>query len=117
MPQAIPSPPTDAGSFSFNNFEGDQTILDVLLAEKILSQQQYEDIKVKSNSAGKSYEEILTASNVIPEDKIVEAKAKLVGVPYISITNTAFAPEAVNLISRGVAERFQAIPFGYDDKT
>src|SRR5258708_4755225 len=94
----------------------DQTILDILLAENLISQEQYEDIKVKNNSTGKSYEELLGTLQIVPEAKISEAKAKMIGVPYITLQNTAFSPEAISFLSRGVAERFQLIPFSYDDK-
>src|SRR5579859_7297159 len=104
---------TDVGS----NSSEDQTILDVLLAEKQITPQQFEDIKIKSNSTGTSYEEILQTLHIIPEEKISAVKAQLLGVPYISLANTAFAPEAISFLSRGVAERFHVMPFAYDEKT
>src|SRR5437899_1761102 len=101
--------------FGGNDF-GDQGILDVLLSQNLIKQQQYEDIKLKSNSSGKSYEEILLSLGIVPENEIIKAKAQMLDVPYVSLESTAFSPEAVNLISRGVAERFQLIPFSYDEK-
>jgi type II secretory ATPase GspE/PulE/Tfp pilus assembly ATPase PilB-like protein len=45
-----------------------------------------------------------------------EAKAKLLGIPYIDLSSTSFSPEALAFVPRAVAERFFVIPFMYDDK-
>lgn len=110
-------PNTDS-SISDNAYStDDQSIIDILLREKLLTQAQYDDIKLKNSSTGKSYEDILQSLNIVPEEKLSEARAQLIGVPYISLESTAFSPEALNFISRGVAERFNLIPFSYDEKT
>lgn len=94
-----------------------QSILDALFAEKLLTKEQYYDIKVKSASEGKSPEQILTSLNLVPEEKMVEARAKLLGIPYISLVATSFSPQALSLLPRAVVERFNVIPFFYDQKT
>src|SRR3989344_2884541 len=93
------------------------TILDVLASERLITAQQMEEIKVKSASLGRPYEETLTSLNIVPAGKLAEAKAKLLGIPFISLFSTSFSPQALNLISRAVAERFLLIPFLYDEKT
>lgn len=108
--QGVP-PPADSSS------GGIQTISDILLGEHLLTQEQYSEIKVKSASEGKTDENIIKSLNIIPEEKLVEAKAKLLGIPFISLANTSFSPEALSFVPRAVAERFSLIPFFYDDKT
>jgi type II secretory ATPase GspE/PulE/Tfp pilus assembly ATPase PilB-like protein len=97
------------------NQEG-STILDILLSERLLTPQEVNDIKVKGASLGKSYEEILLSGGKILPDRIAEAKAKLIGIPFISLSSTSFSPQALSMIPRAVAERFLLIPFLYDDK-
>lgn len=94
-----------------------QTVAELLLAEHVLSPQQYEEIKVKSASEGKSLDFILESMHIVADERISEAKAKLVGVPFITLSTTPFSPHALNLISRSVAERFSLIPFLFDEKT
>lgn len=94
-----------------------QTVADILLSEHLLTQQQYEDLKVKSASQGKSVEIIIESENLVPQEKLAEAKARLLGIPYISLANTSFSPQALSFIPRAVAERFSLIPFLYDEKT
>jgi len=100
-----------------DDITGNNTLIDILLSEHLLTPEQYDDIKVKSASGDKSYEEILSALNIIPADKISETKAKLLGIPFISLSTVSFSPVALSLIPRSVAERFNLIPFLYDDKT
>jgi type IV pilus assembly protein PilB len=93
-----------------------KTLLDVLFAEKLITREQYDEIKVKSASQGVTSESILESSGLVPEKKLAEAKARLLGVPFISLETTSFAPQAISLIPKVVVERFSIIPFLYDEK-
>lgn len=94
-----------------------QTLSDILLSSRLITQEQYSDIKVKSATQAVSDETIIRSLNLVPEDKLSEAKAKLLGIPFISLETTSFSPQAVSLLPRAVVERFSLIPFMYDDKT
>lgn len=94
-----------------------QTVSDVLLASHLLTPAQYQDIKVKAATQAVSDETILKSLNLVPEEKLAEAKAKLLGVPFISLESTSFSPQAISLLPRAVVERFSLIPFLYDEKS
>lgn len=94
-----------------------QTVSDVLLASHLLTPLQYQDIKVKAATQAVTDEVILKSLNLVPEEKLAEAKAKLLGVPFISLESTSFSPQAISLLPRAVVERFSLIPFLYDEKT
>ncbi len=104
-------PQTNGDGLSF------QTIADVLLSDNSLTQSQYDEIKVKSASERKSVDDVLVSLNYVSEEKMTQAKAKLLGVPFVSLSTMSFSPQALGLVSRAVAERFNLIPFAYDDKT
>jgi type IV pilus assembly protein PilB len=93
-----------------------KTLLNILLEDNLITQTQYDDIKVKSASQGVSSVSILESMDIVPEKKLAEAKAKLLGVPFISLETTSFSPQAISLISKAVVERFSLIPFLYDEK-
>src|SRR5260221_6571620 len=101
---------------SFSEGVKQEAILDLLLADHTISQVQYDDIKVRSASQNKTIEDTLKEMNIVQKGKIAEVHAKLLGVPFINLANTSFSPQAVSLLSSGVVQRFQAIPFAYDDK-
>lgn len=93
-----------------------QTLSDVLLSQHVLTQEQYNEIKVKSANQAISEEEIIEQSNFVPKDKLAEAKAKILGIPFISLDKTSFSPQALSFVPRAVAERFSLIPFLYDEQ-
>lgn len=103
--------------FQTQNININKTLLDSLFSEHLLTKEQYDDVRVKSASQGVSHETVIKNLNLIPEQKIAEIKAKIIGVPFISLENTSFAPQALSLISKAVATRFSLIPFVYDDKS
>ena len=94
-----------------------KTILDILLAEHLITKEQYNEIKIKSATEGVSYENVLKTLNLVEDRKILEAKAKLLGIPFISLDHVSFSPQAVSLVPRTIAERLSLIPFYYEEKT
>lgn len=92
------------------------TVIDILLAEGAITRDQYNDVKLKSATHGQTPNAVLEAMKIVPEEKIAEAQAKLLGIPYISLSTISFSPQALNLLSRAVVERFSLIPFSYDEK-
>lgn len=94
-----------------------QTLADILIAEHLLTPQQLTDSSVKSISQNIPLEDAIAAQNIVPENKLAEAKAKLLSIPFISLVDTTFSPVALKYIPRPVAERFSLIPFLFDDKT
>jgi len=93
------------------------SLSDILLSQRLITKEQDDEIKVKSASQGKSEEEIIKAENLVPESKLAEAKATLLGIPFISLSNASFSPHALAFVPRAVVERFNIIPFNFDDKT
>lgn len=87
------------------------SLLDVLRTEHLLDDKQYEQIKVKSATAGQSTIDILRSMHLVPDSKIAEAQAKLLGMPYISLSAVSFSPQALSFLSRSVVDRFSLIPF------
>lgn len=103
-------PLPDASSFQA------RTVIDLLLDEGSLTRAQYDEIKVKSATEGRSSEFVLEAMNILPEEKISEAKAKMLGIPFVNLETTSFSPQALSFLPRAVVERFLIIPFFYDQK-
>ncbi|HYK08389.1 MAG TPA: ATPase, T2SS/T4P/T4SS family, partial [Candidatus Eisenbacteria bacterium] len=92
-------------------------VVDVLYKQNLLTKAQYDDIKLKSATTNRSADDLLMEMQIVDESKIAEARANLLGVPYINLSTASFSPEALSFIPRAVVERFQLIPFLYDDKT
>jgi len=92
-----------------------ETLADILFTQKLLNKNQYDDIKIKSASKGLSEESVIESMEIVPEAKLAQAKAKLLGIPYVDVANASFSPQALGYVPRAVAERFSLIPFAYDE--
>lgn len=92
------------------------SLLEMLQNEGVLTPEQVSEISIKSAQQGTTPEAVLQSLNIIPSEKIAEAKAKLLGIPYISLATTSFSPQAISFLPRAVVERFSLIPFFYDEK-
>jgi type II secretory ATPase GspE/PulE/Tfp pilus assembly ATPase PilB-like protein len=104
--QPFPAPP---------GVTSDTPLLDVLHSERLLSDEQYKQIKIKSVTSGQSPVDVLKSMNILSDAVIAEAQAKQLGVPYIALSTVSFSPQAINFLPRTVVDRFSLIPFSYDD--
>lgn len=94
-----------------------QSLAQVLLENKKISRQDFEKIKYERISSGLSEEEIIIKKGLVSETDLIKAKAIVLNVPYVSLTEKGAFPEALSIISRSVAERFTLIPFAFDRKS
>jgi type IV pilus assembly protein PilB len=109
--------PSDSQNLSSQVIDSNQSLSDALLAQNLVTKEQYNDIKVKSASQSLSEESVVEALNIVAPEKLAEIKAKILGIPYISLEGVSFSPEAIGFVPRAVAERFSLMPFAFDDKT
>jgi type IV pilus assembly protein PilB len=109
--------PSDTQNLSSQVVDSTQSLADTLLSQSLITKEQYSDIKVKSASTGVSEETIVESLNIVKPEKLAEAKAKLLNIPFISLEGVSFSPQAIGFVPRAVAERFSLMPFAYDDKT
>ena len=93
------------------------SLSDVLLAERMINQAQYNEIKLKTATLGTSEEEVVSTLRIVNEEHLAEVKARMLGVPYISLESTSFSPQALGLVPQAVVQRFNVVPFAYDDRS
>jgi type IV pilus assembly protein PilB len=111
-----PEPPSALAPQSSSDHQA-KTVADIMFEDGTLSQDQYDDVKVKSALTGENVDSILQKNNMVPEGKFAEARAKLLSIPFISLESLSFSPQAINFLPRAVVDRFQLIPFHYDEKS
>lgn len=114
----LPLAPTQQPEYQKSEVtDSSQGVVDVLVAENVLTPQQASEIKNKSSQDGVSPEALIIKLNLVPQERLSEAKAKFLGIPYISLSSTSFSPQAISFLPRAVVERFQLVPFFYDEKS
>lgn len=90
------------------------SIGDLLVQEKALTPDQFNRLKVEAAKNNTDVDKLIHDLQIVAEDKYFEAKAKIIGVPFTSVSTLPFSPEALGFIPKAVAERFSLIPFAYD---
>lgn len=89
----------------------DLVLEEILFKNGLLTSDQLSAIKLESINSGQSVEKILLQHNLVPLEKIAEAKAVLLNVPFIKLEGKAVQTDALNLIPEAVARRYLLVPF------
>ncbi len=76
------------------------------LSAEILSQSQAE-----CATTGKELDEYLLDKGLVNEEQLAQAKAEYFNISYIKVAELGVAPEALNLLPEGVAQRYMMLPF------
>lgn len=91
-----------------------QTLVDILIAGKSLSPEQGEKLKLEQANTGKTLKQVVKESNLVSEEEIAKAEAKLINVAFVDLAETAISPQALSLLPQAVAQRYSLIPFNYN---
>jgi type IV pilus assembly protein PilB len=83
---------------------------EILFQEKYINADQLSAIRLESINTGQPIEKILVQYQ-IPIDKIIQAKAQILNVPYIKLEGKAIAADILNLVPEPAARRYIIIPF------
>ncbi len=94
-----------------------QHFLDVLVADKLLTEAQVSQLRNEQLQNNKSYEELLLDQKLVSELDLTKAKAKFNNIPFIKISDTSILPEALNLVGESVAKRYKLLPLSYDENS
>ncbi len=91
-----------------------QTVLDVLIANKIIPADLAESLKVESYNLAIPQEELLIKKRLVTQEQLAQAKAKLLGVEFVKLSARGISPEILNFIPEPVAKRYTIFPFFFD---
>lgn len=88
-------------------------IVDVLLTDKIITPEVASQVKLESLNTGEQPEKILIKKNLVSPEEVTKAKAKILGVPFVTLSACGISPEILNFIPEPVARRYTLFPFDY----
>ncbi|MDO8576955.1 MAG: ATPase, T2SS/T4P/T4SS family [Candidatus Daviesbacteria bacterium] len=84
---------------------------DILFRDGLINADQLSSIKLESINSGQPVEKIISQHNLVPVDKIIQAKAQILNVSYIKLEGKAIATDILNLVPEAAARRYTIIPF------
>ncbi|MCR4306117.1 MAG: ATPase, T2SS/T4P/T4SS family [Candidatus Daviesbacteria bacterium] len=83
---------------------------EILFRDGLINSDQLSAIRLESINTGQPIEKILNQYQ-IPNDKIIQAKAEILNVPYIKLEGKAISADILNLVPEAAARRYTIIPF------
>ncbi|MGA3292130.1 MAG: GspE/PulE family protein [Candidatus Microgenomates bacterium] len=92
------------------------TLADVLVSLGALDAKRAEQIKLAEIQSGSTQEDIIRKSAMVPEAKLVQARAQLYNIPYVDLSSIPVAPAALSSLPSEVATRFRVFPISIDIK-
>ncbi|MEP7167374.1 MAG: ATPase, T2SS/T4P/T4SS family [Candidatus Woesebacteria bacterium] len=92
------------------------SVAQILLDQGALTQQQYDDLSLEHINTNKSVETLIEEKNLVNEETLTQAKAKSYNVPYVKLSETGIAPQALAAIPESVARRYNLIPYATNEE-
>src|SRR4030042_3885403 len=93
------------------------SIEDILVARGLITPQQLEFIKEETRRRQEPAENVISQMGWVTDSQLMEAKAEVIGVPYVSLETKPISPEVLNYIPEEVAKRFTVIPIEKEGET
>lgn len=107
----VPAPVIDISADSGAKKTKSSNFLGQLVSMGALTDDQSKKILLESATTGRSVEEIITDKNLVNIETLTRAKAVFYNIPFVKLTEVGIAPEALAVIPKMLAERYNVIPF------
>lgn len=92
------------------------TLADILASMGVIDEARAKQIKLVEIQSGSTQEDIIRKGQMVPEEKLIEAKSKLYNIPFINLDTAPVAPAALAALPSEVADRFKVFPINIDVK-
>ena len=91
-----------------------QKLLDTLVEQKALDKAAAERIHTEVVQQGLVLEDYLVKKKLIDESQFAQAKAKILDVPFVTLSGRGISPEIMTFVPEPVARRYLLFPFDLD---
>lgn len=99
-----------------DQFSAQTRLADVLVEDKVITPELASQVKLEAINKGIPEERLLAQKFKIPPQKILQARGKILGVPYVDLSQKGISAEVLELIPEPVARRYAVCPFDLDLK-
>src|SRR3989344_341831 len=86
----------------------------ILLAQGVISQEQFDKIRLEMVSQGVGAERLILDHNYASLSVVAKARAELFGVEFVDVLQVGVQPEALGAIPVAVAKQYQVLPVSLD---
>jgi type IV pilus assembly protein PilB len=81
----------------------------------LISKEEYEEIKKKSEEKGEPIQETLISQGKIKEDDFLRIQAYLVGIPFVDLSKTKISIDILSLIPEPIARKHNIVAYNKKD--
>lgn len=93
------------------------SIEDVLEEWGFIAPEQKETLRDTAVKSDRTIDELLLSERVVPEEQFYRAKGKVLGIPYINLSDIEPQADALNVIAPDVAKNYNFLAFAKDGTT
>ncbi len=90
--------------------------LDLLVGQKIISQEQSQKYEVDSLQRNLPIDEYLLQNSEVASEDIIKTKAEILNMPWVTGSSMPIAPQALALVPESLARQYILIPFELNEK-
>lgn len=90
--------------------------LDILVAQKVITQDMAQKYEVDALQKNEPIDEYLIANSELNQEDILKAKAQVLQVPWVTGASMPIAPQSLALIPESLARQYTLIPFELNEK-
>ncbi|MCA9379579.1 type II/IV secretion system protein [Candidatus Dojkabacteria bacterium] len=104
---------TDSSSLAnTDNFNLQQNeLVSKLIENGIVSKEKFDSAKVKALTSGKSIEDVLIQDRIVSSQDYYKIKSEIYNIPFINIAEKRIPVEILNIFSKDIAKKNQAVSF------
>ena len=88
----------------------------LLIWNKIITQEQLDEVLLEQKKSGKKLGTILTEKNYITEEKLNKFLSEQYGVDTIDLNSISIPQDVINKVPAHIAKKYTLIPIGIDDR-
>lgn len=85
---------------------------DKLIAEKILTRQEMDELKGQAKKSGAPLFNSLVKSGKVSNEQLTKTIAHVTKMPYVNLSEAKIDPKVLSLLPEDIAERYMAVPLG-----
>ncbi|TAH34186.1 type II/IV secretion system protein [Candidatus Saccharibacteria bacterium] len=85
---------------------------DKLIAEKILTRKELEDLKEQAKKGSTPLFNTLVTSGKVSNEQLTKTIAHVTRMPYVNLSEAKIDPKVLLLLPEDIAERYMAVPLG-----
>lgn len=91
--------------------EQEAAVLDELVKSNLIPKQKLEEIRVDAEEHRRSVLEYIEEKRYVREEDLVQAKARVLNVPYIDLFGRIVRGDVLNIISQELAQNYRMVAF------